>query len=288
MQNVKETVRWVIKLLITSIGTCIVLWLMIICVVSIIYAVDRILLLPSLNKVIEVKGTEIAKKTENRILEGAKECNEKVTLTLEDSETVRNRIYNDALDQAKAKGYIDFIHGRYLTPTNWISLTCIITEDEITVSDEERISISLLYSEVLQLLTENKIIKFFTEIDHEKSIFLSENERKIIQDCINKQKENTDLYNLMYMVLNDPNVIKELEKTEAYNIEYYKIREYNKGEHIAEDEKIVTLSGSVVVIKKTICHLSCYDKIGVVGSYIANLIFIKHTKLIDQSPKSSP
>lgn len=52
-------------------------------------------------------------------------------------------------------------------------------------------------------------------------------------------------------------------------MEYYEPdRMFRNGDYIAEDEKIVNFLPFPVVARKTICHLTPYDKIGIIGGYI--------------------
>ena len=246
-------------------------------------------------KVLDSEGAVIAREVEKCVLEGGREDHEKVMITLVDSETVRNKVYTDALKQAKTKkGYIDFICGRYHASFNWIEVPFTLSEDKIgsekkllltltVTEDERRIAgggekVLLLLAELKLHLPDNQIRQILKEIDSEKSILLTEDERKAVEECFYKHKEKEDLYSLMYLVLSDPNVITKLERKEAYDVEYYELRKFGKGGRIEEDEKIVELSDSPVVIKKTSRHLSPYDKIGIIGCYIDRLRFQHQVK----------
>ncbi|MHC4680078.1 MAG: hypothetical protein ACYTEK_15425 [Planctomycetota bacterium] len=82
-------------------------------------------------------------------------------------------------------------------------------------------------------------------------------------------------------------MITELKRKEAYDVEYYELWEYRKSDRIAEDEKIVKLLDYPVVIKKTVRHLTPYDKLGIIGCYIDELRF-QHSKSKEQLPQSTP
>lgn len=236
----------------------------------------------ALGKVLKEEGTIIAKATEQCILECVRENNEKVIITLVDSEEVRNLIYRDSLDQAKNNGYIEFIDRCYRTSNNWVEVPFTLTEDKIPgvkklvliLKDERKVNgngekVSLLFDKVNKYLSDDQRSLLRKEIGY-NSIFLTEDERRVINNCFEKY-EGQDLYGLMYSVLNDPNMIEELRRRKAYDVEYYTLQSLRKDGRIKEDEKIVNLSNSRVVIKKTTKHLTPYDKIGIIGCYIDEL-----------------
>ena len=274
-----KTLKLIIKLIITPVGIVIVTLAM-----SFLYTDN---LSAALGKVLKEEGTIIAKATEQCILECIREDDEKVIITLVDSEAVRKVVYRDALDQAEDKRYIQFIDGRYQTPTNWIEVPYTLTEDKIgseeklrlTLTEDERKlfgggeKVPLLLAELRQLLPYDQIRQILKEIDTEKSVLITEGERKVIEECFNKHKEKDDLYSLMYLVLSDANVITELKRKEVYDVGYYELREYRKGDRITGDEKIVKLLDSPILIKKTVRHLTPYDKLGIIGCYIDELRF---------------
>lgn len=263
----------------------------------------------ALGKVIYRKGSQIAEKAENCIRECVRENDEKIILTLVDSEEVHNKICRDALEQAKRKTYIDFIDGRYQTRRDWIMLRCTLTgvnagsgerllltltelteEERRIIGDAEEVLV--LVAEVLQhlqraeggrILEERR--RLLNELESGKSILLTEGEREAITDCFNKHEEKDDLYSLMYSVLSDPKVITELKREEAYDVKYYELRERRKGDRLKEGEEIVRLFDSPVVIKKAVRHFTPYDKLGIIGCYIDELRF-QLTKSKNQLPKS--
>jgi hypothetical protein len=286
-----EIMKFTVKLLLTSVATGIVSL-----TIAILY---RDYVPTALCEVVKCEGTKIAQKTENSIMERIREFNEKVILALVESEVVRNRVYGNALDQAKNNNYIDFIDARYQTRKNWIALLCALTKDKngigekLLLTEDEKTffgdgqQVTLLLAEVLQRLAEDERRQILKETPREKSILLTEDERKVIKDCFNKHNEKNDLYTLMHLVLSDATVIKELASKEAYDVEYYELGEYREACPIAADERIVRLSDSTVVIKRTVRHLSPYDKVGIIGCYISELRF-QLTKSNNQLPKSSP
>lgn len=233
----------------------------------------------ALGKVLKEEGTIIAKATEQCILECVRENNEKVIITLVDSEEVRNVIYRDALDQAQAKdkGYIEFIDGRYRTSYNWVEIPFTLIDDitpgekklVLRLKDERGEKVSLRSNKVQAYLSDEQKILLREEIGN-NSILLTEDERNVIKDCLKKYKVQ-DLYSLMYSVLNDPNMLKELRRKKAYDVEYYEFRLPEKDKPIAKGEKKVKLSNSDIIIKKTTEHLTPYEKISIIGCYIDEL-----------------
>ena len=287
--------NFILKLLLTSVGTGIVSL-----TILILYILYVDFLPTALCEVIKSEGATLAKYTKTCVLEGTRENDEKVILTLVDSEALCKRSYKDALNQAKKKGYIDFIRGRYQTSNDWIMLLCTLdkvgSEERLRpiVTDNDRKmfgrgeKVPLLLAEVNQLLPDNHMRPLLKEIDSVKSVLIAEDEGEVIEKCFNKHKEKDDLYSLLYLVLSDPNVITKLERKGAYDVEYYKLQEYREGVHIVEDEKIVKLLDYVVVIKKTVRHLTPYDKLGIIGCYIDELKFQLTKSNNNQLPKQSP
>lgn len=235
-----------------------------------------------LGEVIKKQGTKIAKKTEECILECIRENNEKVMITLADSEEVRNVIYRDALFQAQDKNkggyiYIDSNDKRYRTSNNWIEIPFTLIDDitpgekklVLRLKDERGEKVSLRSNKVQAYLSDEQKILLSEKIGN-NSILLTEDERNIIKDCLKKYK-GQDLYSLMYSVLNDPNMLKELRRKKAYDVEYYEFRLPGKDKPIAKGEKKVKLSNSYIIIEKTTKHLTPYEKISIIGCYIDEL-----------------
>lgn len=254
----------------------------------------------ALGKVLKSEGVIIAKETEQCILEGGREDHEKVIITLVDSEAIWNVVYRDALYQAGDKGYIQFIDGRYQTASNWVGVPFTLPEDRnssekrliLTLTEDERRvigggeKIRLRLTEVITLLPEDQRRQILKEIDSLQRVLLTEEERKIIEECFNKDK-GQELYSLMYLVLSDAKMTKVNKRKEVYDVEYYELQKLKKGDRIAEDERIVELSDSLLVIKEANRHLTPYDKIGIMGCYIDELRF-QHTKPKNEIVKLVP
>jgi len=107
--------------------------------------------------------------------------------------------------------------------------------------------------------------------EEDRAVLLTENEISIIQAFVKKHSEK-DLFSLMDSVLSDDKMNAERERKEAYDVEYYKPnRMLGNNILIEPDEKIETDRDVQYVTKKTILHLTPYDKIGIIGGYIGQI-----------------
>ena len=234
-------------------------------------------------QVLKDEGNIIARKTEKCILEGVREGDEKVVITLIESEKGRETVYAKALSQAQDKGYIEFIDGRYRTANNWIEVPFAFTEDK-TPSEKKLVlmpaegernliadwrKVPLPLKQANAFLSDGQRRRLIRDIGC-YSVLLTEGERKVLRDVFGNYEEQ-DLYDLMHSVLNDANMVTELGKKQVYDADYYELRILREDDPVAEDEEIVRLSRSPVVLRKTTQHLTPYDKIGIIGGFIDEL-----------------
>ncbi|MHC4752072.1 MAG: hypothetical protein ACYTFW_19645, partial [Planctomycetota bacterium] len=191
-----------------------------------------------LSEVVKMEVGIIGQEIRKDVLKDIREANEKMLVTLSDSEALRKVVYIDALEQANDKGYITLISEFYMTSYNW--------------QDEER-----------RLLTMS--------------------ERGIIEESLAKHSER-DLYRLMHLVLSDDRMISELKKKEAYDVEIYlpsRVLNCSKENEFFSKtfDKVETTGKYLVAYKKNTIHLTPFDKIGIIGGYISELIY---TALIEK------